>query len=570
MARKKKIGEILIDNNACTLEQLDECLRIQEESGAGRRIGEILIEKEYISENDLLSALSVQTGIPFANEIDEEMIDRQLLEQVPFTFARKNSMIPLNADNGIVTVAVADPLNMQPLDDIGLLLNKEVQAVICREEVISTAINRCYHQDSRAAEKIVEDMVEERREEVYHIEEETQDLLEMADKAPIIKLVNVIIFQAIKERASDIHIEVYEKELKIRYRIDGVLYTRLTPPKQYHASIVSRIKIMAKLNIAERRLPQDGKIAIKVGDRDVDIRVSVIPTIFGERVVLRLLDRSAIFMGLEELGLASDTYRQLKKLIRMSHGIILVTGPTGSGKTTSLYAALSKINSEDLNIITTEDPVEYQLNGIGQIQVKPKIGLTFANGLRSILRQDPDVIMVGEIRDLETAEIATHASLTGHLVFSTLHTNDSAGAITRLVDMGVEPYLVASSLLAVMAQRLARRICEHCKTPQDVDTEDLAEIGLTRDKLNDGHVYIGKGCKYCLNTGYSGRTGIYELLIINNDVRANIMKNIDSGTIKQLCIERGMRSLRTDGAIKVAQGTTTIPEIVRITQDDLF
>ena len=570
MAKKKKIGEILIENGACTQEQLDECLRIQEESGAGRRIGEILMEKEYITEEQLLSALSLQTGIPFANEVDEEMIDRQLLEQVPFTFARKNNMIPLHADNGVVTVAVADPLNMQPLDDIGLLLNKEVRAVICREEDITAAINRCYHQDSRAAEKIVEDMVGEQRGEVYRIEEETTDLLEMTDKAPIIKLVNVIIFQAIKERASDSHSEIYEKELKIRYRIDGVLYVRLTPPKEYHASIVSRIKIMAKLNIAERRLPQDGKIAIKVGNRDVDIRVSVIPTFYGERVVLRLLDRSSIFMGLEELGLTGDTYKQITRLIKMSHGIILVTGPTGSGKTTTLYAALSRINAEDLNIITTEDPVEYQLNGIGQINVKPKIGLTFATGLRSILRQDPDVIMVGEIRDLETAQIATHASLTGHLVFSTLHTNDSAGAITRLVDMGVEPYLVASSLLAVAAQRLVRRICPHCKTPQEVDPQTLEEVGLTLEKLNDGRVYIGRGCKHCLNTGYSGRTAIYELLTINNEVRQQIMKNTDSGTIKQACVARGMRTLRADGAVKVAQGITTIPELVRVTQHDLF
>jgi len=570
MAKKKKIGEILIDNGACTPEQLEECLRIQEESGAGRRIGEILLSKEYIKEDDLLKALSIQTGIPYIPEINEEAIDRSLLEAVPFTFARKNNMIPLNANNGVVTVAVADPLNMQPLDDIGLLLNRDINAVICREQDISNAINRCYHQDSRAAEKIVEDLEEERREEVYHIEEETQDLLEMTDKAPIIKLVNVIIFQALKERASDIHIEIFEKELKIRYRIDGVLYTRLTPPKQYHASIVSRVKIMAKLNIAERRLPQDGKIAIKVGDRDVDIRVSVIPTIYGERVVMRLLDRTAIFMSLDELGLAPDTYRQLNKIIKMTHGIILVTGPTGSGKTTTLYAALSKINSEYQNIITIEDPVEYQLDGVGQIQVKPKINLTFANGLRSILRQDPDVIMVGEIRDLETAEIATHASLTGHLVFSTLHTNDSAGAITRLVDMGVEPYLVASSLIAVLAQRLARRICPHCKTPQDVSDDDLKEIGLTRKMLADGNVYIGKGCKHCLNTGYTGRTGIYELLTINNEVRALIMKNTDSGTIKQICIEKGMRTLRNDGALKVSQGQTSIAEIVRVTQDDLF
>ncbi|MCK4349338.1 MAG: type II secretion system ATPase GspE [Candidatus Krumholzibacteria bacterium] len=564
MARKKKIGEILIDNNACTLEQLDECLRIQEESGAGRRIGEILIEKEYISENDLLSALSVQTGIPFANEIDEEMIDRQLLEQVPFTFARKNSMIPLNADNGIVTVAVADPLNMQPLDDIGLLLNKEVQAVICREEVISTAINRCYHQDSRAAEKIVEDMVEERREEVYHIEEETQDLLEMADKAPIIKLVNVIIFQAIKERASDIHIEVYEKELKIRYRIDGVLYTRLTPPKQYHASIVSRIKIMAKLNIAERRLPQDGKIAIKVNGNPVDLRVSVLPTMFGESVVMRVLDRSNVSLDLERLGLREDDLRLFRQLIRRPHGIVLVTGPTGSGKTTTLYSVMNELNDVAVKILTTEDPVEYDIDGLIQVQIHGDIGLTFARCLRHFLRQDPDIILVGEIRDLETAQMAFRASLTGHLVLSTLHTNDAPSAATRLVDIGMAPYIIGSSILGVLAQRLVRRICPHCREQYQPSSQELERLNLTEEQAAKIRFHVGRGCRHCRNTGYSGRVAVYELMKMNDELRGALGREEDVSALRRIAVKSGMKTLRYDALTKVHQGSTSAQEVINV------
>ncbi len=570
MTKKKPIGEILVDNEACTKEQLEECLKLQAEEEDRRKIGEILIEKGYITEEELLEALSLQTGIPYLKEIDEEIIDKELLTKVPLNFAKKNKIIPLYSDDGTVTVAVADPFNMQPLDDVSLLLHKDVEAMLSRERNIIDAINRCYHQDSRAAEKMIEDMQEMERGDVYHITDEAEDLLDIAEKAPIIKLVNVVILQALKERASDIHIEAYEKELKIRYRIDGILYTRLKPPKQYQAAIISRIKIMAKLNIAERRLPQDGKIAIKIGDRDVDIRVAVIPTIFGERIVLRLLDRSTIFMTMEELGLMHDTYKNLSKIINLSHGIVLVTGPTGCGKTTTLYAALSKINSDTQNIITIEDPVEYQLRGIGQIQVKPKINLTFANGLRSIVRQDPDVIMVGEIRDYETAEIATHASLTGHLVFSTLHTNDASGAITRLVDMGVEPYLVSSSVIAIMAQRLVRVICPHCKEPVEPDEEMLRQIGLTRDRLKDGYIYEARGCSKCLETGFIGRSGIFELLIIDSNIRSLILSRTDSSTIKQKAIQLGMRTLRGDGALRVVNGITTVEEILRVSQDDIF
>jgi len=570
--KRRLIGEILVSNEACTQTHVDECMDIWKAGNNSRRLGEILIERGYITEDDLLEALGLQLGVPFVREIEEDIVDKDLLSKVPITFAKKHRVIPLYADNGNVTVAVADPMNMQPLDDIALLLHKDVEMMITRPASIIDVINRCYHQSERAAQHVVETMREEEEErgEVYTIEDVTEDLLEISDKAPIIKLVNVIILQALKERASDIHFEIYERDLVVRFRIDGVLYKRLSPPKHYHAAMVSRVKIMAKLNIAEKRLPQDGKIAIRVASREVDIRVSVIPTIFGERVVLRLLDRSSVFISLEELGMIEDTYERFKKLITLSHGIILVTGPTGSGKTTTLYAALSRINSEEVNIITVEDPVEYQLGGIAQIQVKPKINLTFANGLRSILRQDPDVVMVGEIRDYETAEIATHASLTGHLVFSTLHTNDSAGAITRLIDMGIEPYLVSSSVIAIAAQRLVRTICPHCKAPLEVSEVQLREIGLTPKDVPDGHIYHGPGCNKCFGSGYLGRTAIFEMLVMDSQARRLTLQRVDSGTIKEKAVDLGMRTLRADGARRVAMGVTTIEEVVRVTQEDIL
>jgi general secretion pathway protein E len=571
MAKRKLIGEILIEKEGLKQEQLKECLEIQKQDS--RRIGEILLEKGHITEAALLEALSIQNGIPYLNRIEESIVDKDLLTQVPLSFVKKNKMIPLYADNGIVTVAVADPLNIQPLDDIGLLLHRDVEMVLTREKNITEAINLYYHHDEHAAEKVVEEMQEEDRErgEVYNIlDEETEDLMDLAEKAPIIKLINTIILQAVKDRASDIHIEGTDKELKVRFRVDGVLYNRLSPPRQYQAAIVSRIKIMAKLNIAERRLPQDGKIAIRVAGRDVDIRVSVIPTVNGERIVLRLLDRASVLISLESLGMKRDILDKMNKLIRLSHGIILVTGPTGSGKTTTLYAALSKINSESQNIVTIEDPVEYQLQGIAQIQVKPKIDLTFANGLRSILRHDPDVIMVGEIRDYEAAEISTHASLTGHLVFSTLHTNDAPGAVTRLVDMGVEPYLVSSSVIAILAQRLFRVICQECKEAYTPSDGALAEIGLKPEQLENGTVYRSQGCPSCLGTGFKGREGIFELLIIDGAIRKLILGRADSNSIKEEAIKRGMRTLRADGAQAVVDGLTTIEEVMRVTQEDIF
>ncbi|MBI4641595.1 MAG: type II secretion system ATPase GspE, partial [Candidatus Tectomicrobia bacterium] len=399
--------------------------------------------------------------------------------------------------------------------------------------------------------------------------EEPEDLLDLANEAPIIRMVNTFLSQAVRDRASDIHIEPFERDLKVRYRVDGILHNVLTPPKRYQAALISRVKIMANLNIAERRLPQDGRIKIRIADREVDIRVSVIPTAFGERIVLRLLDKSALFIGLEAIGFSKEHYRVYERLIRRSTGIILVTGPTGSGKTTTLYATLSKINTGDKNIITVEDPIEYQLEGIGQMQINERIGLTFAEGLRSILRQDPDIIMVGEIRDRETVEVAIQASLTGHLVFSTLHTNDSAGAVTRLLDMGLEPFLVSSSVVAIMAQRLVRVICEQCKAPYKPEDAELEEIGISREALErqGGALFRGQGCSHCLQTGYKGRIGIYELLVVDDPIRRLILTNTDSNMIKKEAVKQGMITLLKDGADKVLRGITTIEEVLRVTQE---
>ncbi|HVE85915.1 MAG TPA: type II secretion system ATPase GspE, partial [Myxococcales bacterium] len=430
-----------------------------------------------------------------------------------------------------------------------------------------------YDRSVNEAEQLVGEMEAADLDTVAHQLEEPQDLLDTDDEAPIIRLVNSLLFRAAKERASDIHVEPMERELLVRFRIDGVLQEVIKPPKRYQSSILSRVKIMAQLNIAEKRLPQDGRIRIKLAGRDIDIRVSTIPTSFGERIVMRLLDKTATLLDLAEIGMAGDTLKHVDSLIRRSHGIILVTGPTGSGKTTTLYGALARINTPDLNILTVEDPVEYQLKGIGQMAINPKIGLTFATGLRSFLRQDPDVIMVGEIRDKETAEIAIQASLTGHLVFSTVHTNDSAGAVTRLVDMGVEPFLVASSLTAILAQRLVRRVCTDCREEYEPTDEELREIALSRAELQarfgQTRVFRAVGCPACNKNGYRGRTGIYELLVVDDDVRQMVLKNVDSGTIKKTAIHKGMSTLLSDGAHKVALGETTVAEVLSVTQEDL-
>ncbi|HQG43909.1 MAG TPA: type II secretion system ATPase GspE, partial [Spirochaetota bacterium] len=465
-----------------------------------------------------------------------------------------------------IKIAINDPLLIQPLDNIKIMYDSyKIIPVLSTEKEIMKIINNHFDvlkEDSTTS--VIENLEESDFEILSSPITETEDILDMANEAPIIRLVNTVIKQAIEDRASDIHIEPFEKDLIIRFRIDGILYNMFTPPKKYQAAIISRIKIMSNLNIAENRLPQDGRIQLKVGGKDIDIRVSVFPTYYGERIVLRLLNKSDMKFDLDSLGFSKDSLSIFNELIKKTHGIILVTGPTGSGKTTTLYSVLTRLNTYDVNILTVEDPIEYQLHGVGQMQVKPKIDLTFAAGLRSILRQDPDIIMVGEIRDLETAEIAIQAALTGHRVFSTIHTNDAASGITRLLDMGVEPFLIASSVNAFLAQRLVRTICPHCKQSYKPDAVVLKDLGIKSTQLQGKKLYKGKGCDKCINTGYLGRTGIYELLPITNDIRKLIMEHADAVTIKEKAIANGMKTLLLDGIEKAFQGITTLEEVLRV------
>ena len=566
MARKKELlGEILHRLSPINEKEIEECLRIQHEKGG--RIGEILIHLKHIKEIDLLKALSIQFRIPYIQNLTEDEIDKGLVSSIPISFLKRHIILPYKRENNIVRLAISDPLNISPIDDLKIFLNSEVEIYLTESITILNAINLAYETHKEAAEQVIEDMGDQNLTVGF---EEPIDLIDVVDEAPIIKLINSLLFRSVKERASDLHFEPFERDIIVRFRIDGVLHNILTLPKKFHPSITSRIKIMASLNIAEKRLPQDGRISLKIAGKDIDVRVSLIPTSFGERVVLRLLDKSGYLLRLTDIGLSKEMQGVFNRLIRLTHGIILVTGPTGSGKTTTLYAALTEINSPDKNIITIEDPVEYQVKGIGQMQINPKIELTFARGLRSILRQDPDVIMVGEIRDLETAEIAIQASLTGHLVFSTLHTNDSAGAITRLIDMGIEPFLVSSSVVAIMAQRLVRTLCTSCKKEYTPAGSEIEELGIEQSRLYGHTIYLAVGCDKCMQTGYRGRTGIYELLLINDDVRSLILQNVNSQLIKNKAIEIGMTTLRADGAKKVLEGLTSIEEVARVTQEDVI
>ncbi|MFA5239274.1 MAG: type II secretion system ATPase GspE [Phycisphaerae bacterium] len=511
----------------------------------------------------------------YLDAILPEQLNPELVRKLPLEFLKKQCAIPLLLNNDQLAIALADPLNIEAYDAILSILAQPCSLVICPASEIEQAISRCYYQNTNVepdGENHGSQNLAGNNKDVdsSSIQTRAEDLLSIANKAPVIKLVNKILFQAVHRRASDIHIEPYENEARIRFRIDGVMHNVLTLPKQQVPALLSRLKIMANLNIAERRLPQDGQCRIKIGRNLVDIRVSVIPTLGGERVVLRLLDKSNCIRGLNEIGFSPDVLDRFRNLIKLSHGIILLTGPTGSGKTTTLYAAMNELNSEERNILTVEDPIEYQLPGIGQMQVKPKINLTFANCLRHILRQDPDGIMIGEIRDIETAEIAIQASLTGHLVLSTLHTNDSASAITRLIDMGVEPYLLSSSIVAVMAQRLLRVICPQCKRPYSLEGEMSSLLG-ENEKISASGVqfYKGLGCENCLETGYLGRTGIFELLVIDDDIKELIMKRSGSHVIKESAVEKGMSTLRENGIHKALAGQTSLEEACRVTQDSI-
>jgi general secretion pathway protein E len=522
-----------------------------------------------------LFTLAQLLGLPFADRLPDPTPPRNLIfgefDRIAGSWGKQHLTIPIAEDNNEVIVATADPLNTAAADQLRLCYRRPIKIVVTSPEEIARAINaiRTSLMSDRTSSLGAGEDDPDAGDFQAQLKIDVTDAED--DDAPIIRYVNAIIFKASSERASDVHIEPYEDKLNVRFRVDGVLYDVASEEKNFQAAIISRLKVMSGLNIAEKRLPQDGRIGLKIAGKDVDIRVSTIPTQFGERIVMRLLDKSATVLDLEEIGITGKTLKEVERLIVKPNGIILVTGPTGSGKTTTLYSAITRINTPELNILTVEDPIEYQLDGIGQMQVNPKIDFTFASGLRAILRQDPDVVMVGEIRDSETAEIAIQASLTGHLVLSTLHTNDSAGAITRLIDMGVEPFLVASSLLAIMAQRLVRKICKNCREPYEISNEELLELGLDPAKVENRTVFRPgtKECSVCQNNRYMGRTGIHELLIMDDTIRSLILQRVDSNSIKNAALKKGFLTLRMDGANKVLQGQTSVEEVLLVTHEEI-
>jgi len=537
--------------------------------GDGTKLIEAAIQLGFVSEEDALKAVGKEVGIDFI-DLSEADVDLSLLKTFPQKLIHRQSLFPIRRDHGQLVVATSNPFDLYPLDEVSAATGLSVMPILAARAEIAKLIKKHLGVGSETVDGLVAAANDDDAglELLSDIETDGSELSEMAQEASVVRLVNEILLEAIESRASDVHIESQPSGIAIRYRIDGMLQTQPVPPEinRFESAIVSRLKIMSRLNIAEKRLPQDGRIKLKVHGREIDVRVSVIPMIHGEGIVLRILDKGAMKFDLQAIGMEPDTYEVWRKLIEMPHGIMLVTGPTGSGKTTTLYSSLIEINQPDVKIITTEDPVEYQLEGINQIQVHSKIGLTFGHSLRSILRHDPDVVLVGEIRDLETAENAIQASLTGHLVFSTLHTNDAASAYTRLVDMGVEPFLVASTVEAVMAQRLVRRLCSHCRLPFEPKKEDLP-ADFPWDKKS-GPIYKSVGCRECRNTGYRGRMGVYELMVTTNEIRQLAHDRTSSWKIMQCSWEQGMRSLRQDGWLKVLHGQTTVDEVARAAKAD--
>ena len=566
--KRKSLGEILVQSAILTEGQLQEALGFQD--AEKKKLGEILVDKDFISEEEMLRALAYQLELPYYEKLPVNDIDPSLVENIPIQFARDNLILPIARDDFNVTVAVADPLNIFPLDDLRLILSTNINMIVSSPSVIANSINRVYERSNDASQKVIDELNVPASEADDDLEE-TKDLLESTDdEKPIIRLVNGLLSRAVKEKTSDIHIEPYENEVVVRFRIDGTLHDKMQLPKRHLGSLVSRIKIIGKLNIAEKRIPQDGRISIKVAGKDIDVRLSVLPTAHGERVVMRILDKSGGVKRLDQMGLDHErVYPDWLRLISNKHGIILVTGPTGSGKTTLLYASVIQINTTDINILTIEDPVEYRLPGVGQIDVKAKVGLTFSEGLRSILRQDPDVIMIGEIRDEETAHIAVQSSLTGHLVFSTLHTNDAASTITRLNDLKIKPFQIASAVLGVMATRLIRRLCEHCRQKHSPSEAELHALELTIDQVAGKQIYrAGPGCEKCFGQGYKDRLAIHELLVVDDPMRQLIVQTQDASTIKKQAMASGMISLRHSAVSKVLEGLTSIDEAIQKTQTE--
>jgi len=563
---EKQLGQILVIQGKLDADDLELALR--EHHKTGERLGTILVKMGLVSEEDVLRALAEQLQLPFVR-LSEVQIPKEVIEKIPAKIVSHYNLVPLEQSNGTLRVAVSDPLDVHTLDDLRLILKTEVEPVVALPKDINEAIKRYYGIGADTVEELIE---EQGTETTIEVDRTIEDIDEMAEDASIVRFVNQIIAEAIADRGTDIHVEPFEQELRIRYRIDGMLYEAAIPPsiKRFQSAIISRIKIMADMNIAERRLPQDGKIKVRVQDKDYDLRVSTLPTPYGESISIRILSRDSDLISLDRLGLDEYHLKILRRMIQKPHGIIFVTGPTGSGKSTTLYAALTEINTVDKKILTVEDPIEYRIPGVTQVQVNPQIDLTFARVLRTMLRQDPDVIMVGETRDPETAQAAIRAALTGHLVFSTLHTNDAAGAVSRLLDMGIEPFLVASSVEGLIAQRLVRLLCPECKVPYTPSPEVIARLRVNKLDTTDAQFMRPAGCEKCRYTGFRGRTAIYEIIKITEDLKQMIIARRPSNEIKQQAIANGMRTIREDGWIKVRQGLTTIDEVLRVTMEDEF
>ncbi|MFH0771460.1 MAG: type II secretion system ATPase GspE [Candidatus Omnitrophota bacterium] len=566
--RYKRIGQILLEKGLVNEQQLEQAL--DEQKLTSKLLGRVLVDMGFVKEDDILKVLGSKSGFPVV-KLKDMNIPKDALDKVPASVAKIYTIMPISYEPNLLTIAIADPLNVAVFDDLRFTLDVNVKGAVASEEDIKEAIHKHYGSEGETIKEVLDIFGEKM--DIMTSGEEVSDiatLQELASKAPIIRLLNMILLQGVKEKASDIHFEPFEQDYRIRYRVDGVLYEIARPPKNLSLGLSSRIKVMANLDIAERRLPQDGRIMITIEGKCVDLRISTLPTIFGESVVMRVLDRSTVSLSLDEIGLLDDMKEKLRYLIQKPNGIILTTGPTGCGKTTTLYGALREINKIDYKVITTEDPVEYDIKGIIQVPINAKIGLTFATSLRHILRQDPDIIMVGEIRDIDTAQIAIQASLTGHLVFSTLHTNDAAGTITRLIDMGVETFLITSTLEAILAQRLVRKICQNCREEYMPEPDILADLGISPELAKTKKFYRGAGCVKCNNSGYKGRTGLYELLIMNEKVRSMVIDKAHTALIRKAAVESGMATLLEDGLNKVYSGITTVEEVLKEAQSTIL
>jgi type IV pilus assembly protein PilB len=562
----EKLGELLVRDNLITPAQLQQAL--EEQKRKGGRLGANLTRLGFLKEEELTDFLSKQYGVPSIN-LSEFEVEQAVIQLIPEEVARKHTVIPINRVGATLIIAMADPSNIFAQDDIKFLTGYNIEVVVAPENAIKDAVER-YYESATDLDDVLGDMEDL---DISMIEEDEDinitDLEKASEDAPVVKLVNLILTDAIKKNASDIHIEPYEKSFRVRYRIDGLLYEIMKPPMKLKNAIVSRVKIMSALDIAERRLPQDGRIKIKLGkDREMDYRVSVLPTLFGEKVVMRLLDKSSLQLDMTKLGFEQDQIDHFKDAIHRPYGMVLVTGPTGSGKTTTLYSALTELNTTETNISTAEDPVEYNLMGINQVQMHEEIGLNFAAALRSFLRQDPDIIMVGEIRDFETAEIAVKAALTGHMVLSTLHTNDAPSTVNRMLNMGVEPFLVASSVNLIQAQRLVRKICQECKEPVDVPKQALIDMGMSPEEAETTQAYKGAGCFTCNNTGYKGRISVFEILVMYEEIKELVLNGASATELKQEAIRLGMKTMRRSGLNKLKEGVTTVDEVVRVTAAD--